>query len=122
MTQKQIAQHFLQLCAAGQSRAAFAQYAAEGFIHHNPWFKGDAHTLMVAMEDNARMNPGKVFTVQRALEDGNLVAVHSHVRQQPTDRGAAVVHIFRFEAGKIAELWDLGQPVPEADMNENGMF
>ena len=32
---------------------------------------------------------------------------------KPGDRGIALVHIFRFEAGRIAELWDIGQPVPE---------
>ena len=30
-------------------------------------------------------------------EDGDFVAVHSHVRQRPGDLGAAVVHIFRFD-------------------------
>ncbi len=121
-TIKEQAITFLQLCAAGQSREAFAQFAGSGFKHHNVYFKGDAQTLMEAMEENARQNPNKVFEVQRALEDGNLVAVHSRVRQNPTDLGAAVVHIFRFEDDGIAELWDLGQAVPEESVNENGMF
>ncbi len=50
------------------------------------------------------------------------MAVFSHVRQKAGDRGVAVVHIFRFEAGRIVELWDVGQPVPEETVNENGMF
>jgi len=74
------------------------------------------------MEEAAKKNPDKVLEVQRALEDGDLVAVHSRVRQKPADRGAAVVHIFRFEDDRIAELWDFGQPVPEDSPNENGMF
>jgi predicted SnoaL-like aldol condensation-catalyzing enzyme len=74
------------------------------------------------MEENAAQNPNKVLEIQRALQDGDLVAVHSHVRQQPGDRGAAVVHIFRFEGDRIAELWDVGQPVPESSPNELGMF
>jgi predicted SnoaL-like aldol condensation-catalyzing enzyme len=77
---------------------------------------------MKAMEENAAQNPGKTLEVKHALEDGDFVAVHSHVRQKPGDRGAAVVHIFRFEDGHIAELWDMGQPVPENSPNENGMF
>lgn len=36
--------------------------------------------------------------------------------------GAAVVHIFRFDDDRIVELWDIGQAVPEASVNENGMF
>ena len=113
---------FLQLASAGRVGEAFAAHVADGFQHHNPFFAGEARALMTGMEDNARQNPGKVLRVLRTLEDGDLVAVHSHVRQQPDDRGAVVVHIFRFASGRIAELWDVGQPVPDESVNVNGMF
>ena len=77
---------------------------------------------MAGMEENARQNPSKVLEVKRAIAEGELVAVHSHVRQKPGDLRAAVVHIFRFEQGRIVELWDLGQPVPEKSPNQYGMF
>lgn len=77
---------------------------------------------MEAMEQNAAKNPNKEFEVQRALQDGDHVAVLSRVRQTPGDRGGAVVHIFRFEGDRIAEFWDIGQAVPESNVNENGMF
>jgi predicted SnoaL-like aldol condensation-catalyzing enzyme len=51
------------------------------------------------------------------------VITHSLVTRQ--DAGApaiAVVHIFRFEQGRIAELWDLGQPISKDSPNKNGMF
>jgi len=50
------------------------------------------------------------------------VVVHSHVMLKSNDLGVAVVHIFRFEKGRIVELWDLGQPVPENSPNQYGMF
>ena len=50
------------------------------------------------------------------------MAVHSHVRLNPSELGVALVHIFRFEGDRIAELWDLGQPVPKDSPNEYGMF
>ena len=77
---------------------------------------------MTGMEENARQNPDKRLDVLHALEDGDFVAVHSHVRQHPGDRGAVVVHLFRFEGDRIAELWDVGQPVPEQSVNAHGMF
>lgn len=46
----------------------------------------------------------------------------SHVKQHPSGLGGAVVHIFRFEKGKIAELWDLGQEIMANSANENGVF
>jgi predicted SnoaL-like aldol condensation-catalyzing enzyme len=44
------------------------------------------------------------------------------VKQNPQDRGAAVMHIFRFDGNQVVEMWDLGQPIPENMPNENGMF
>jgi predicted SnoaL-like aldol condensation-catalyzing enzyme len=77
---------------------------------------------MTAMEENARENPNKTLDVKRVIAEGDLVAVHSHVRQNPDDLGAAVVHLFRFEKGRIVELWDLGQPAPEPSPNQYGIF
>ena len=113
---------FLKLAAAGDVDEAFERHVGSGFLHHNPAFRGDAAALKEAMLANARENPDKRLEVQRALQDGCEVVVFSRVRQHPDDRGAAVVHLFRFENGLIAELWDVGQAVPEASVNENGMF
>lgn len=122
MTRKEIAQDFLKLASKGQSRKAFELYVSNNFKHHNAWFKGDRHTLMTAMEENGKKNPDKLFEIQRTLEDGDLVAVHSHIRQTKNDLGASVIHIFCFDDNKIVELWDFGQAVPENMVNENGMF
>ena len=119
---KQTAIDFLMLASKGKSKEGFSKYVGKDFKHHNIYFKGDGESLMIAMEDNAKKNPDKILEIQRSLKDGKLVAVHSHVRQKPGDPGAAVVHIFRFEDDKIAELWDLGQPVPLETVNENGIF
>lgn len=77
---------------------------------------------MMAMEENARQNPNKSLEVKHALAEGDFVAVHAHVWHKPGEPGAAVIHIFRFENGRIVELWDVGQPVPEESPNQYGMF
>ena len=122
ISHKEAAISFMQLVASGKVREAYQNYVGSNFRHHNPFFQGDAVSLRTAMEENAAQHPDKVFEVRHALEDGDLVAVHSRVRQSPDDRGAAVVHIFRFEGDRVVELWDVGQPVPENSPNENGMF
>ncbi len=122
MTKKEIAQNFLMLSAKGKSREAFDLYVNENFIHHNVYFKGDRNTLMIAMEENAKINPNKIFEIQRALEDADLVAVHSRVQLAKNEAEIAVMHIFKFENDKINELWDFGQASPVDMINENGMF
>lgn len=122
MTKKDIALTFLSLAAKGFAKDAFNKFASPTLIHHNAYFPADPIILMEAMEESARLNPNKDFQVQRALEDGDLVAVHSFIKQQPEDIGAVVIHIFRFENDKIAELWDFGQMMPEEIINSNGML
>lgn len=119
---KRSATEFLRLAASGEAREAFRRYVGAGFRHHNPYFAGDADSLMNAMAENAVQNPHKTLEVKHALEEGDLVAVHAHVRFQAGDRGIALVHLFRFEGDRIVELWDLGQEVPEISRNDNGMF
>ncbi|WP_079908206.1 polyketide cyclase [Paenibacillus sp. 32352] len=113
---------FLQLVASGEVREAYQRYIGPGFRHHNPFFRGDADSLMLAMEENAAKNPYKILEVKLAIEEDGIVAVHSHVKQKQEDLGGAVVHIFRFHDGLIVEFWDVGQPIPEESPNENGMF
>lgn len=121
-SRKDQAESFLRLAASGQVRDAYQRHVGPGFRHHNPYFPGDADSLRRAMEENATQNPDKSLDVKLVLEDGDLVAVLSHVKQDPDDRGGAVVHIFRFEEDRIVELWDVGQEIPEDSPNENGMF
>lgn len=119
---KEKAVSFLQLVAAGKIREAYESYIDPRFRHHNPYFPGDAESLMLAMEENASLSPHKVLTVKLALQEGELVTVYSHIKQHPDDLGFAVVHIFRFQDQQIVELWDIGQQIPEESPNENGMF
>jgi predicted SnoaL-like aldol condensation-catalyzing enzyme len=113
---------FMRLVGSGKVREAYDRYVGANFRHHNPFFRGDRESLMRAMEENAAKNPNKVLDVKHTLEDGDYVAVHSHIRQNAQERGGAAVHVFRFENGRIAELWDVGQAIPEDSSNEHGMF
>lgn len=122
LSHKEIAVSFLQLVALGKVREAYQQYISSNFRHHNPYFLGDADSLMLAMEESAAMNPNKTLEVKLAIQEGDVVTVLSHVKQNPDDLGGAVVHIFRFQENLIVEMWDVGQPIPENSSNVNGMF
>lgn len=113
---------FLQLIVSGKIEEAYKKYVSPEFRHHNPYFPGDADSLMQAMKENDRISPNKMVEVKQTIEEGENVMVYSHIKQNPEDLGGAVVHIFRFQKGKIIEMWDIGQPIPEDSPNENGMF
>ena len=121
-TRTDIAMSFLELASSGQVDRAFGDYVTGDFRHHDPYAPGETASLSLAMKQNADEHPDKVFEVQRTLEDGDLVAVHSRVRLDPGGPDAAVVHIFRFANGRIAEMGDVAAPVPDGSPNQNGAF
>jgi predicted SnoaL-like aldol condensation-catalyzing enzyme len=120
--QTRVATEFLTMVCDNRVDEAYAQLVAPDFRHHNPWFAGDAESLRAGMAQNMAQFPGKRITIHQALEDGDRVAVLSHVRHTPEERGFALVHVFRFEGGRIAELWDVAQEIPADGVNANGMF
>jgi predicted SnoaL-like aldol condensation-catalyzing enzyme len=113
---------FLTMASRGQAREAIERYATPDFVHHNPYFASDARSLATAMDDNARANPEKTLQVLRTVGEGPLLVVHSRVQHRPSDSPASVVHIFRFEDGRMAELWDIGQEIPADSPNTAGPF
>lgn len=123
MSKKELAISFLKMAGSGQVKAAYEQFIAPEFIHHNQYFKGDRQSLLTAMEEAHKASPNKTLEVKRVLEDGDTVMTHSLVtRDDPTAPAVAVVHIFRFSGHKVVELWDLGQVIMSDSPNENGMF
>jgi predicted SnoaL-like aldol condensation-catalyzing enzyme len=121
-SRKDAAVEFLALIVAGDVRGAYERHVGSGFRHHNPFFPGDVQSLRTGMEEDESRHPGKTLDVHVALEEGDYVAVHSRLTRAASNLDMAVVHIFRFEHERIAELWDIGQIVPHDIVNRNGMF
>lgn len=121
-THGDIATEFLTLAASGRVREAYARHVAESFRHHNAHFPGDRESLLIAMEQSAKQEPHKSFTVKQVIESGDRVAVLSRLRRVDAGREYAVVHILRFEGSKIVEFWDVAQEIPKDSPNTLGMF
>lgn len=111
---------FLKLAGMGHTEKAFKEFIAPNFTHHNQYFKGTRDSLIEAMDKDHKSNPNISIQVKHSYSDKNTVITHSLVIKK--DMQIAVIHIFRFEEGKIVELWDLGQPILEDSPNENGIF
>lgn len=119
---KDMAAEFLTMCASGQVREAYARYVGASFKHHNPYFPSDRHSLMEAMEKSSIEEPNKSFQIMQAIASADTVAVFSRLQRAQVDLSYAVVHILKFDGGKIVEMWDIGQEVPKDSPNELGMF
>ena len=119
---KDAAVSFLEMASTGKVDEAYSKLVGDGFKHHNPYFEGSAEALHTAMKENAIQNPRKAIDVKRVIAEGEFVMVHFLVKHKPDELGAAVMQIFRFENGKIVEMWDLGQEIPVESPNQHGMF
>lgn len=121
MTKTEIAETFLKLASSGQVREAFAWHVHSQFRHHNAYFNGDRESLLRGMERNAKQFPEKTYRTLRAVEQGDLVAVHGRVVMSPESQWS-VIHIFRFEGDLIIEEWEASQEAFQDSPNENGIF
>ena len=119
---KSLAIAFLQEIVAGDVKGAYDRHVGDGFRHHNAYFAGDAASLCAGMEDDEQRCPGKQLIVINALEDGDRVSIHSKLIRPGGGPEIAVVHLFRFEDGRIAEMWDVAMVAPAEIVNQNGLF
>lgn len=120
--QKERALDFLQMSVAGDIDNAYDSYINMHGVHHNMYYSAEFASLKRGMKENHTQFPNKRLMVKNVLGDGDMVAVHSNIILKPGEPGMAVVHLFRFEDGKIVEMWDVGQAIPVDSPNRRGAF
>jgi predicted SnoaL-like aldol condensation-catalyzing enzyme len=101
---------------------AVAKYQGASYRQHNPMAADGAAPFIGFVKWLTGEFPEVKVTFKRTLAEGDMVAVHCHIQRSPTDRGQAVIDLFRFENGKIVEHWDVVQDIPEKAENRNTMF
>ena len=121
-TQKSIATEFITKCAHGHSAEAFSLHAHPDFKHHNPHTPADVNALIAGMKSTGETYPHLQFHIQHMVEEKNMVVIQSKLQFTPGSKPLALFHMFRFEDGKIIELWDVGQQEPDEVVNINGLF
>lgn len=104
------------------TEAARRYIAADQYIQHNP---GGVDGRAAFIDGFAAYVEKTSFRceIKRVIAQGPLV-VHNHCRENPadaSDRGSAVMDIFRVEKGLIVEHWDVEQAVPAQPRNRNTM-
>ncbi len=119
---KEIALDFLALITEGQVDEAYERFIDLSGTHHNVHTAAGFEALRAGMKESDEKFPDKQFTVKRVVSEGEMVVVYSHLALEPGQTGLVVVHMFRFKNGKIIELWDCGQPIPEPAVNSDGAF
>lgn len=118
---KKIAEQFLEMIVKGDVEKACGTYLDLKGKHHNPSFPAGFLEFQKALIENHKQFPNKKLSTKHIVEEGDLVVVHSKLIMQPGEE-LVVVHLFRFEGGKIVEMWDCGQEIPLDSPNKDGAF
>ena len=98
----------------------FERFVAPEYIQHNPLLATGREAAVKFLAPRASRE--SITDIKRVIAEGDLVVLHVHSRTNLTDRGRAVIDIFRVADGKIVEHWDVIQPVPPTSANTNTMF
>jgi len=123
LTPKEVVTQFMtKFYVDKQVREAFETWVEPGYIQHNPMAQTGRDAAIAFLEPFFKSHPDIHYEIKRIIADGNLVAVHSHGVFNPGERGLAIIDILRVDHCKVAEHWDVAQPVPEKSANTNGMF
>lgn len=101
---------------------AFARYTSAEYTQHNPNVPDGQQGAIDYFVPLIKANPDTIVAIKRVVAAGDLVVLHVHLRRSESDRGIAVIDIFRLERGKIVEHWDVIQIIPETSANDNTMF
>ncbi|BCJ67357.1 nuclear transport factor 2 family protein [Polymorphospora rubra] len=100
---------------------AVAALIHERFVQHSPDAPSGRDAYVAHLREAAFA--GGSSDVKRIIADGDLVAIHHHMRLRDDDGpGLAVVDLWRIEDGRLIEHWDVEQPVPATARVPNGMF
>jgi predicted SnoaL-like aldol condensation-catalyzing enzyme len=77
--------------------------------------------LLLALKNN---NPGYVATVKHITAEGDYVAVHWHLSNNPSDefKGKALIDLYKFSNNKITDHWSKSQDVPATTTSGNSLF
>lgn len=105
-----------------KAKEAAEKYLDPDYIQHNPNVPTGRQPFIDFFVPFFAKNPEARSEIKRIAADGDLVFLHVHSKLKKTERGNAIVDIFRVANGKIVEHWDVIQPVPEKAANNNYMF
>ncbi|MCD7868874.1 MAG: ester cyclase [Clostridiales bacterium] len=87
------------------------KYVAEDYKQHNPGVSQGRAGLKEAFADKFISNPTFRLEIQRIISEDDMAAVYLKNVDPEGNTLCRVVDIYRIENGRLAEHWDVLQPV-----------
>jgi predicted SnoaL-like aldol condensation-catalyzing enzyme len=111
MTNKETIKHVYEVIFNRHNLNAAIDFMNEDYIQHNPHSETGRKGFIKFFETFFREKPDFKFEIKKMIAEGDLVVVHGQA--EFAGNNVAVVDIYRLVNGKLAEHWDVIQPIPE---------
>ncbi len=106
----------------GDVDKAILLYGGETYTQHTPFAANGFEGLKNYVKWIVEKYPKTRGEIKRVFADGDHVILHCHYTGFFGKNGDAIIDIFRVEAGKVVEHWDVIQAIPDTSLNDNTMF
>lgn len=87
------------------------KYVREDYIQHNPGVDQGRAALMEAFDEKFKEWPDFRLDIKMLISDEDMIAVYLKNVDTEGNTKCRVVDIYRIQDGKLAEHWDVLQPV-----------
>jgi predicted SnoaL-like aldol condensation-catalyzing enzyme len=102
---------------------ALDRYWAEAYIQHNPTMTDGRDSVKKLLKSMGVAHwPKQTVDFKRVVAEGDLVMTQVVQPKTADTPETVIVDIFRVKNGKIAEHWDVMQPVPANPANKRPMY
>lgn len=119
---KATVQRFYEVVFNKHRASAAVEFIHDNYIQHSPYLADGREAFVDYFGTLLAEYPNSRVDVKRVIAEGDYVVVHSHFTLRPSDRGTAIVDIYRLENGWLAEHWDVTEEVPVQAANRNTVF
>ncbi len=119
---REAVQRFCEIFFNEHQTAAAADFIKDEYIQHSPYLADGRQPFVDYFSDFFAEYPEARMHIKRTVAEGDYVMAHSHFMRDRSDRGTAIVDIFRLENGQLVEHWDVIEEVPTQAKNSNSMF
>lgn len=111
MTNREIVECMYKEFFNGHDVLAAMKYVREDYIQHNPGVGQGREALMEGFAKKFELEPTFKLDIQMIICEGDMAAVYLKNVDPQGKTKCRVVDIYRLQDGKLAEHWDVLQPV-----------
>lgn len=111
MTNRELIEKFYQEFFNEHKVETAINYVREDYIQHNPGVGQGQKALMDAFSSKFQADPEFHLEIQKIISEEDMVAVYIKNVDKNGNTKCRVVDIYRVQDGKLAEHWDVLQPV-----------